>query len=209
MKISDLGAKLEGIHTLESITSTLKVNKRTAVNYISKLRKQGFVKTKRTSSGKRIYNISKLLNRLAGQSYYEVLNKISPLKLSESEIYRIYGREITLEETLIYAIKTEKLRVVLASLALFKQITNWTLLSELARKNKVQRQVCALYDLARSIIKVRKMSQQFKNTCMPKANDTFVYLIDKLESKDFGRIQEKWKVYLPFNMADLQDYTKK
>lgn len=208
MKTFDLSTKLAGIHTLESIASTLKVDKRTAVNYISKLRKQGYVKTKRTSSGKRIYNISKL-NLLAGKSYYEVLNKISPMKLSESEIYKIYGREITLEETLIYAIKTKKLRVILASLALFKQITNWTLLSELARKNKVQRQVCALYDLARSIIKVKKISKQFKNTGVPKVNDAFVYLIDKLESKDFGKIQEKWKVYLPFNMADLQDYTRK
>lgn len=208
MKIADLVHKLEGIHTLDSIASTLKVDKRTAANYISKLRKQGFIKTKRTSSGKRIYNISKL-NILTGKSYYEVLNKISPTKISESEIYKIYGREITLEETLIYAIKTEKLRVILASLALFKQITNWTLLSELARKNKIQRQVCALYDLARSIIKVKKMSQQFKNTGVPKVNDAFVYLIDKLESKDFGKIQEKWKVYLPFNMADLQDYTGK
>ncbi len=208
MKIADLTQKLEGIYTLESIMTTLKVDRSTAMNYTSKLRKQGFVKTKRTSSGKRIYNISRQ-NKIGGKSYYEVLNQISPIKLSESETYKVYGRDITYEETLVYAIKTGKLRVVLSSLALFKHINNWTQLSELARKNGVQRQVCALYDLGRSVMKVRKIGKQFLKTCLPKADDTYLYIIPNLESKDFIEIQQKWKVYLPFNKGDLQEYLQK
>lgn len=208
MKIADLTKKLEGIYTLESIMATLKVDQRTAINYVSNLRKQGYVKTKRTSSGKRIYNISRQ-NKIGGKSYYEVLNQISPIKLSESETYKVYGREIRFEEILIYAIKTGKLRVVLASLALFRHITNWTLLADLARKNGVKRQVCALYDLGRSIIRVRRVSKQFLKTCLPKPDDKYIYIIPNLESKDFDEIQQKWKVYLPFNKGDLREYYKK
>ena len=206
--MTDLTKKLEGIYTLESIMATLKVDRSTAMNYISKLRKQGYVKTKRTSSGKRIYNISRQ-NKIGGKSYYEVLNQISPIKLSESETYKVYGRKITFEEILIYAIKSEKLRVVLASLALFKHINNWTLLAELAGKNGVRRQVCALYDLGHSIMKVRKMRKQFWKTCLPKLDGKYVYIIPGLESKDFDDIQQKWKVYLPFNRADFHEYVRK
>ncbi len=208
MKTSDLVQKLEGIYTLESIMAALKVDRSTAMNYISKLRKQGYVKTKRTSSGKRIYNISRL-NKIGGKSYYEVLNQVSPIRLSEAETYKVYGRDISYEETLVYALKTGKLRVVLSSLALFKHINNWTQLSELARKNSVQRQVCALYELARSIIKVRKVRKQFLKTCLPKTDDTYLYIIPNLKSKDFIEIQQKWKVYLPFNKGDLQEYLQK
>lgn len=206
--MTNLTKKLGGIYTLELIMTTLNIDRSTAMNYISKLRRQGYVKTKRTSSGKRIYTISKQ-NRIGGKSYYEALNQISPIKLSESETYKVYGRKITYEETLVYAVKTEKLRVVLASLALFKQIHNWTLLAELARKNGVQRQVCALYDLARSIMKVRRMSRKFLNYCFPKLDDKYIYIIPNLRSKDFAEIQQKWKVYLPFNKGDLQEYLQK
>src|SRR3989344_1077282 len=208
MKMADLTKKIEGIYMLESIMATLKVDRGTAMNYISKLRKEGYVKTKRTSSGKRVYNISRQ-NKIGGKSYYEVLNQISPIKLSESETYKVYGREITFEEILIYAIKSGKLRVVLASLALFKHINNWTLLAELSSKNRVQRQVCVLYDLGRSIMKVRKIGKQFLKTCLPKQDDKYVYIIPNLESKDFDEIQQKWKVYLPFNKGDLQEYVRK
>ena len=206
--MADLTKKIEGIYMLESIMATLKVDRGTAMNYISKLRKEGYVKTKRTSSGKRVYNISRQ-NKIGGKSYYEVLNQISPIKLSESETYKVYGREITFEEILIYAIKSGKLRVVLASLALFKHINNWTLLAELSSKNGVQKQVCALYELGRSIMKVRKIGKQFLKTCLPKQDDKYVYIIPNLESKDFDEIQQKWKVYLPFNKGDLQEYVRK
>lgn len=197
--------KLEGMYTLESLINILKVDRRTAINYVSMLRKLGYVNTKRASSGKRIYIISKQ-NRIKGKSYYEVLNRISPIKLAEAEIYRVYGREITYEETLIYAITKGKVRIIIASLALFTKITNWTKLAELARKYKVQRQICALYDVARSIMRVRRIHKHFLKGGLPKGEDTYLYIIPHLESKDFTNIQQKWKVYLPLNKADLLDY---
>jgi hypothetical protein len=33
-----------------------------------------------------------------------------------------------------------------------------------------------------------------------------VYIVDNLKSKEFSDIGETWRVYLPFNSADLEDY---
>lgn len=207
MNIKKLVRKLEGIHDIQSVMNLLSVNRQTAINYVSKLRKEGYVKTKKISDLRRIYNIS-TQNKLGGKSYYEIINSVSPIKISEAEIYKIHGREPTFEETLIYALKTKKLRVILAALALFKHINNWTLLGYLARKNKVERKVGALYDLARTLIKIRRMSMKFRKSILPKSDDIYCYIIGGLKSKDFIGIQQKWRVYLPFNLSDLEVYLK-
>lgn len=199
--------RVEGVQSVESIMQILKVDRTKAMKFISSLRRKGYVKTKQTSSKKRIYYIS-LQNKLGGKSYYEIINENSPVKLSEPEIYKIYGRVPSFEETLIYAIKTRKLRVILASLSLFKNIKNWKLLNELARENRVERFVGALYDLSRLVMKVRRMNGLFRNGILPKNDVEFVYLIQDLKSKDFIGIEKTWKVYLPFNMADLSEYAK-
>ena len=95
---------------------------------------------------------------------------------------------------------------ILASLALFKRINNWTKLYRLAKENHIEKQVGALYDLTREIIKVRKMKVRFRNNSLPKKENKFEYIIPKLKSKDFKKIEKLWKVYLPFNKEDLEEY---
>ena len=197
--------KLAGIQTIGSVMDILKVNKKMAIYYVHSLRKDGYVKTRRQSNNRRVYNIS-LNNKLGGKSYYEIINQHSPIKISTPVIYRIYGKEPSLEETLIYAIKAKSLRTILASLALFKKISNWVELYNLAKENHIGRQVGALYDLARQIMKVRKMSRKFRNTTLPKKEYKFEYLISELKSKDFTEIEKVWKIYLPFNKKDLEEY---
>src|SRR3989338_1299564 len=124
MKIEELLKKLRGIHTIESIMSTLKINKSKAVYCVYQLRKGGYVKTKQLSDKKRFYNIS-FENKLKGISYEEVINQHSPVKIASTQIYKFYGKTLTLEETLVYAIKTKNLRTILAALALFKKISAW------------------------------------------------------------------------------------
>ena len=92
-----------------------------AIYYLYVLRKDGYVKTRRQSNNRRVYNIS-LDNKLGGKSYYDIINRYSPIKISTPVIHKIYGKEPSLEETLIYAIKTKSLRTILASLALFKKL---------------------------------------------------------------------------------------
>lgn len=205
MEIGELLQKLAGIQTIQSVMDILEVDKKMAIYYLYRLRKEGYVKTKRQSNNKRVYNIS-LDNKLGGKSYYEIINQYSPIKISTPTIYKIYGRNPSLEETLIYAIKTKSIRTILASLSLFKKINNWTELYHLAKENHIERQVGVLYDLARKIMKVRRMNHKFRSNALPKEEYSFKYVIQGLKSKDFTEIEKVWKIYLPFNKKDLEEY---
>lgn len=205
MKKRELLQKLAGIQTIESVMDILKVDKRMAIYYLYVLRKEGYVKTRRQSNNRRVYNIS-LDNKLGGKSYYDIINQYSPIKISTPVIHKIYGKEPSLEETLIYAIKTKSLRTILASLALFKKINNWVELYHLSKENHIERQVGALYDLARSIIKVRKMTTKFRSSALSKEKYKFEYVIPELKSRDFTKIERVWKIHLPFNKKDLEEY---
>lgn len=207
MKIKELLKRLEGVHTIESVMDTLGSDRKHAIYQIYRLRKEGYVKTKRLSDNKRVYNIS-FANRLKGTSYHEVINEHSPLKISTQKIHKIYGKSPSLEETLIYAIKTKSLRKILASLPLFKKINDWSRLYSLAKENQIERHVGALYDLARLFMKVRRMSSRFRNNSLPKHKDSYRYVIPDLRSEDFKDIQKTWKIYLPFNKEDLEVYKR-
>ncbi|HLC62350.1 MAG TPA: hypothetical protein VJI52_05020 [Candidatus Nanoarchaeia archaeon] len=206
METEVLLKKLEGVQTIDSVTNILKTSKDKAIYYLFRLRKEGYVKTKRLSNNRRVYNIS-FENKLKGTSYFEIINKYSPVKIATPITYKIYGKTPSLEETLVYAIKTGSLRTILASLALFKKITDWSELYQLSKKNRIERQVGALYDLAKKIMRVRRMTDRFKNNALPKKNHNFEYIISGLMSGDFKDIEETWKIYLPFNKNDLSDYT--
>lgn len=203
MKTKALLEKLKGIQTIESIMAILHASRQKAIYYIYRLRKKGYVKTKRQGN-KRVYYIS-FDNKLGGTSYHEIISKHSPVKISSST-YKIHGKEPSLEEVLVYAIKTKSLRTILSSLALFKKIHNWTKLYNLSKQDKIERQVGALYDLARRIMRTRKITKRFLSHSLPKKQDKYVYIIENLSSNDFKDIEKKWKVYLPFNIADLEDY---
>ena len=205
METEILLKKLEGVQTIDSASNILKTNKDKTIYYLFRLRKEGYVKTKRLSNNKRVYNVS-FENKLKGTSYFEIINKYSPVKIATPITYKIYGKDPSLEETLVYAIKTGSLRTILASLALFKKITKWSELYQLAKKNRIERQVGALYDLAKKIMRVRRMPDRFRNNALPRKDYNFEYTIPGLISKDFKDIEETWKIYLPFNKNDLSDY---
>ena len=205
MKTKEIVKKLEGIQSIETVKDILDISREKAIYYIYRLRKIGYVKTKKLSNNKRVYNIS-FENRLKGTSYYEIINKYSPIKISTPEIYKFYGKEPTFEETLVYAIKTQSFRTILAALALFKKIDGWVSLYQLAKKNHLERQVGAIYDLARKVMLTRKMTDRFRNNALPKENYQWRYVIPGLKSDDFKDIEKRWKIYLPFNKKDLEDY---
>ena len=211
MKAKQLLKKLKGTQTIESVMEILNVDREKAIYYIFCIRKQGYVKTKRLSNNKRMYNIS-FENKLNGSNYHEIINKNSPIKITTSEIYNIYGKEPSLEETLIYSIKTQKLRIILASLSLFKKINNWVELYRLGKKNHIERQIGALYDLSRKLMKTKRMTKRFRNLSLPKKSKNsgklvkFDYIIQDLRSKNFKDIEKTWRIYIPFNKSDLEAY---
>lgn len=207
MKTEDLLKKLKGIHTVESIANLFKIKKQKAVYYIYRLRKKGYVRTKRTSTGKRVYNIS-FENKLNGTNPIEVINKYSPIKVLPIEDYQIYGKSLDPEEALVYAINSKNFRILLASLILFKKIKKWPYLYKLAKQNSIQRKICVLYDLTKKITRIRKMPKKFRKNCLPEKNEKYEYLIQNLKSENFKEIEKLWKIYIPFNISDLEPYKK-
>ena len=205
MQIEILLEKLGGVQTIESVMSLLKVNHTRAVYLIHRLREAGYVKTKRAHNLKRIYYISRE-NLQGGKNYYEIINEYSPIKIAVPEIHKIYGRTVTLEETLVFAIKTKKIRVILASISLFKKIKDWKLLYRLSKQNRMERKIGAIYDLARTIMRTKRMDGRIRRHFLPRGHEKYQYMVDGFESKDYMEIEKIWKVYLPFNKIDLGDY---
>lgn len=198
--------KLQGLNTLKMIESALSVDRQKAIYLIHKLRIAGFVKTKYDSNKKRIYYISPK-NALGGTSYTEFINKHSPIKIMETDRHMIYGKDISVEDAFIYALNKKSVRYVIACLGLFRKINNWSLLYKLAKKEDIFREICALYDIARKILpKIKKMPKRFKTLASPKKSDKFKYIIKGFSSLHFKDIENKWKVYIPLNWGDLEDY---
>lgn len=207
MEVEKLLKKLKGIQTIDTIMDLLKANRRKAIYELNKLRKEGYVKTKRLSDNKRVYDIS-FENRLKGISYIDIINENSPIKIATTKTYQIHGKKPSVEETIIYAIETQSLRTILAALSLFRKIKNWSELYQLAKKNNSERKIGVLHDLCREIMLTRKMTKRYRNNSLPKEKSKWEYIIPKLKSDDFKGIEKTWKIYIPFNKKDLEVYKK-
>jgi hypothetical protein len=206
MRTVELLKKLQGIQTVQSVMTLLNVDLRRAIYYVRRLREQGYVKTRKRRDQTRVYSIS-FENRLRGVSYYDVINKHSPVKISAPNVYNVYGKQPTVEEALVFAVKTRSVRTILAALALFRKVENWSELYKIGKQNRIERQIGALYDLSRQIMrKVRRMPDRFRHNALPKTHYPFGYTIPGLQSNDFKNIEKVWKVYLPFNKKDLEEY---
>lgn len=197
--------KLTGFRTIKDIQNILKIKRGTAIKYIHLLRKQGLVTTLYKKDRTRIYKITLLpkLN-IGNESFYDIINIYSPIKVTSKYNYRVIGRKLTIEEVIIKAIQTKNPKIILASLALFNHVKKWSLLYKLAKRENMARQIGALYELAKRFIKVRKMDKRTSNALMKTKSDK--YIINYLKSNDFKDIEKKWNVYLPFNKIDMGGY---
>lgn len=202
----ELANELKGLNTIVSIQNRLNINRARAIYLVHKLREKGYVKTKYQSNGIRVYRIYPE-NALRGTNYIDIINEYSPIKLARFDINQIYGRKLSIEETLIYAISEGTIRYVIASLSLFRKVVDWSLLYSLAKERGLVRQVAALYDIARLYLpKLKRMPKRFKTLATPKKTDRFLYIIEHYSSDNFKDIEKKWKVYIPLNAADLNEY---
>lgn len=208
MNILELAKKLEGFQTVSTISKTLNISKRTAINYISLLRKNKYIKKTSYGSRKiRMYKINLLGERDIGNpGFYEILDNNSKVKIySPYENDRVFGRKLSIEEVIVRAIKTKNFRIILASLGLFNKVKDWTKLTYYADKEKLGRKVGALYDVARTIMKVKKMDNRIRNKLLKgKVEDKFI--IPSIKSKNLKNIERIWNLYIPFNKADLEVY---
>lgn len=206
MDLIEIAKKLEGLQTVDSLAKNLNINRKTAVNYIWMLRKKGFVETMYGKRKIRMYKISPLkANKFGYPGLYEFLNQNSEIKVYAPYINIIYDHKPTAEEMIVKAVKTGDFRTILSSLALFNKVRNWKILSQIARKEQLGRKIGALYDTARTILRVRKMDKKTRKSLLKsKTKDKFI--VKNARTKDLYNIENEWKVHLPFNKADLEVY---
>jgi len=209
MKYGPIIRAIEGTRTIDDVQEKLKIDRAKAIYLLYRLRKLGYIKTKYLPNKKRIYSISPL-NKLGGISYLEAFNNNMPnasLKISDKEDYFVHGKTIKAENLLVYALRKSTVRFAISSLFLFRKIEDWSYLYRLAKKENLTRQISALYEVARIFIKkVRKMPKRFRRLTTPKKDDKYLFIIKGFSSDDFKNIEKKWKVYIPLNHADLEEY---
>lgn len=197
---------LEGLRTIEDVERILNVKRATAIKYIHLLRKEGLVETRVGWKKKRLYRIIRVKRvKIGNPGFYEVLNANSPIKIWEPYEYRIVGRRLTIEEVIAWAASMMDLRIHIAVLALFKRVKNWSRLYKYAELYNVRRKVGALYDVARTILRVRRMDKRIRNKLI-NVTDERRFMAPLMRSKDFSDIEKRWRVHIPFNKADLERY---
>ena len=206
MDLISVAKSLQGLQTIDSLAKNLNINRRTAINYIWMLRKKGFVETVYGKRKIRMYKISPLKkNKFGYPGLYEYLNQNSKIKIYAPYIERIYDHRPTPEEMIVKAVKTGDLRTILSSLALFNKIRNWQRLSEIARKELVGRKIGALYDAAKTTIRVKRMDKKTRKALLNSRIEN-KHIVKYTRTKDLQQIEKEWNVYLPFNRADLEAY---
>jgi len=47
------------------------------------------------------------------------------------------------------------------------------------------------------------------NLSLPEKNDKYKYLKEGFKSASFQNIEKKWKVYIPLNIGDLEEYPRR
>ncbi|MBI2659966.1 hypothetical protein HYX07_02295 [Candidatus Woesearchaeota archaeon] len=206
MDITSIAKKLEGLQTADSIAINLSIDRRTAINYVWMLRKKGFVETIHGKRKIRMYRISPFrVKKFGYPGLYDFLNQNSKIKVYPQYIERIYDHKPTPEEMIVRAVKTGDLRTVLSSLALFNKVKSWPRLSQIAKKENVGRKIGALYDAARTIIRVKRMDKKTRKALInSKIQDKFI--VKNARTNDLKQIEKTWDIYLPFNNADLEAY---
>ncbi len=206
MKLQETAKMLEGLQTVDTVAKKLDISRRTAINTIWKLRKLGLVETGYGKRKIRMYRIRVVKKPDVGfKGLYDVINENSKVKLFTKEVYKVHNHKITVEEAIVRAIKEEDFRTILSALGLFNKIKNWSRLLKFAKKEELTRKLGALYDAAKSTIKIRKMDKRTRKALL-NGKIKNKYIIKGIKSKDFKDIEKEWNVFIPFNKADLAVY---
>lgn len=190
--------KLEGLHTVETVAEALGIKKQSALNLLTKLKREGYVIVQGAGRIKRFYKISPLKQHPRYPGMFDIINKYSPMKIQpwyDHQVHGPYGPE----EALIDALQTKSFRLILASLCLFNHITDWPRLYHLAKEKNCWQKVGALYAVARLFFRVKKMPALYQ-----KYKPVKWLAITQLQKINFPEIAQRWKVYIPFNQNDLR-----
>ena len=200
MDQNELLLKLEGLQTVETAAEALNIKKQSALNLISRLKRQGYVTTSGGNRQKRLYKITARKQRKRSQGMFDIINKYSKMKLAPWYDHQVHGKYGP-EGALIDAVQTQSFRAILASMSLFSHITDWRTLYNLAKEKDCWQKVGALYDIAKLYFRVKKMPLRYQNQKFIKKQ----YLIKRYNTteKMYNPIKNKWNVEIPFQIGDI------
>lgn len=150
----------EGKYTVETFAKKQGLQKQSAINLLSKLKAKNLVTVSGGGRQKRIYTISKKPQEKTN-GFYDVVNKYSPEKLNPKFKHKVIGT-YTIERAIIDGIQIGDIRTLEATTYLFKKITNWKRLFDLAKEKKVVEEVYQLYEKAKKTTKCRTMPKRYK-----------------------------------------------
>ena len=151
---------MEGKYTLETFAEELNLSRQSALNRLSRLKKQGYAQVSGGGKQKRIYTISKV-PQLPTNGFYDLVNKYSPEKLVPKFKHRVIGK-YTVEQAIIDGIKIGDVRTLAATEHLFRHINSWKQLFYLAKKHKVAEKIHQLYKQARAHTKTKTMPKRYR-----------------------------------------------
>ena len=191
---------IEGLQTIETVAEALNIKKQSALNLISKLKKQGYVTRTGGRQQKRLYKITARKQRKRNFGMFDIINKYSSMKLAPWYDHQVHGHYGP-EEALIDAIQTQSFRVILASMKLFNHITDWPKLYKLAEEKGCWQKVGALYDISKMYFRVKKMPLRYRNQKFIKKQ----FLIKRYDTteKMYNPVKNKWNVEIPFQTRDI------
>jgi len=149
----------EGKYTVERFATENYLTRQSAINLLSKLKKEGYVNVSGGGKQKRIYTIYKLPQKKTN-GFYDIINKYSPEKLQPKFEHYVDGN-YTIEHAIIDGITIGDTRTLEATTHLFRHITNWKKLFELAKKNRLEKEVITLYKKARETTKIKKIPERY------------------------------------------------
>jgi len=150
---------LEGKHTIDTIAKTKNITRQSAINLISKLKKQKLVNAIGGGRQKRIYTIYKTPTE-EPNGFYTIVNKYAPDKLVPRYKHYVHGT-YTIENAIIDGLVIGDTRTLQATMHLFRHVTNWKLLFKKAREHNKEKELTDLYQKARKIMRVRRMPKRY------------------------------------------------
>ena len=146
-------------YTLETYVKQFNLSRASALNKLSKLKKQGRATVSGGGYQKRIYTVSdKKIVKTNG--FYDLVNKYSPEKLVPKFEHVIHGR-YTIEEAIIDGIEIGDIRTLEATKHLFRNVNNWKRLFDLAKRNRMVKKVRNLYQETYREMKTKKMPKRY------------------------------------------------
>ena len=196
----DVLRKLEGLHTVKTAADALGMGRQSAINLLSKLKKEGHVTVSGGGKQPRLYKVTMRKQRPRDTGMFDIINRYSPMKLApwfDHQVHGHYGPE----DAIVDAVQTQSFRAILASMRLFNHITDWPRLYRLAVEKGVWQKVGAVYDITRQFLKVKKQPKKYERKQDPYEQ---WQPLSQLRKKNFPKIAEKWHVYIPFNNKDIE-----